>query len=159
MQSAVADGAANRVLQQLAQRAMRNDLQSAQNMQTALEAMGLLEDSAAPLSNPPAPAAPGNAAPEGGNNPPADPMDADRGRSEQLASASADPSHSISAPSTSRAGFATATLWSHEQLLQLQPWRTPGPRNPARLPEEQYPLLRHMVRAPLHYGRNPITAL
>ena len=43
MQSAVADGAANRVLQQLAQRAMRNDLQSAQNMQTALEAMGLLE--------------------------------------------------------------------------------------------------------------------
>lgn len=110
MQSAVADGAANRVLQQLAQRAMRNDLQSAQNMQTALEAMGLLEDSAAPLSNPPAPAAPGNAAPEGGNNPPADPMDADRGRSEQLASASADPSHSISAPSTSRAGFATATM-------------------------------------------------
>ena len=113
MQDAPPDSTADRVLQNLAQRTMRRNLQS--NMQTALEAMGLLEDSATPLSNPPAAPRPGTATANTSQGGPAGRGNPQRGRSEQLASGDTQPDQapdrpSLSAPGTSRAGFGSAEM-------------------------------------------------
>lgn len=111
MQALQADSTTNRMLVQAAQRSMRRNLQS--NMRTALEAMGLLEDSTAPLSNPPAASTQVHNASEGNNNT-AVPTDPERGRSEQPTRdlndqpIQAADRPSTSAPSTSRGGSRTA---------------------------------------------------